>query len=97
MILKLRTYDEQIETYTDTKKVERTNRIVTFLDASSEGKKLKQVIDLQLPGDHPAVGLDRVVEVEVTEFQEFSGRPRIRGTILTPAPGGKQSAAPTKP
>lgn len=84
MILRFNVFDEQLESY-ESKGAKRTNRVLSLLDASTEGKKLKQVVDLSLPDDAPAVGIGKVIMVEVTEFQEFSGRPRIRGTILPDA------------
>jgi hypothetical protein len=95
MILKFRVFDEQIESYTS-KGAERKNRVLSLLDDSSEGKKLKQVVDLSLDAETPAVGIGSTITVEVTEFQEFSGRPRIRGTILTQDKGGKSAAAPVR-
>jgi hypothetical protein len=92
MILTFTVFDEQVESYTS-KGAERKNRVLSLLDASTEGKKLKQVVDLSLEAEAAAVGIGKTIRVEVTEFQEFSGRPRIRGSIVVESGKPQASAA----
>jgi hypothetical protein len=62
---------------------QKTRRVM-LLDASS-GSRLSQIIEMNLPPEHPALGVGKQVTIEIDEIaQIFAGRPRIRGRIISP-------------
>jgi hypothetical protein len=77
-------HDDQVEEY-EGKKGKQTIRILTLIDASPTGAKLKQMCDLSVPETFiPLRGgaVGQAITVDITEITIFSGRPRLRGVIV---------------
>lgn len=76
-------HSETIETFTG-KKGEQKSRRLMLLDASTDGGRLSQIIEMNLPAESAAIGVGKKILVEIGEFSSiFSGRPRIRGIIVS--------------
>ncbi len=62
-----------------------TIRILTLIDASDAGAKLKQMCDVAVPENTmPLMGgaVGTRITLDITEITIFSGRPRFRGVIV---------------
>jgi hypothetical protein len=82
MTVKFNVHAETVETFQG-KKGEQKSRRLMLLDVSEDGNRLSQIVEMNLPAEHAAVGLGKTITVSVGEISSvFSGRPRIRGTIL---------------
>jgi hypothetical protein len=89
-------HDDQLEKYMSAKKGEQVIRILTLVDASSEGAKLKQMCDAAVPENMlPLAGNSQGTKItfDITEISIFSGRPRLRGVVVKETPTAKP--APT--
>ncbi len=70
----------------------RKSRRLMLLDAS-QGDRLAQILELNLPPEHPEVGIGKKITLVIEEVSSiFAGRPRIRGKIVAGGP----AAAPAK-
>jgi hypothetical protein len=71
---------DSIQTFTG-KKGEQSARRLLLLGA--EADLSEQLVELNLPADHPEIGKGKAIEVHVSEISSiFAGKPRIRGTIV---------------
>ncbi len=81
MIVKFIIHAENVETFMGKKGEQKTRRL-TLLD-NSEGHRASQFFELNLPADHPPIGVGKPVSVAVDQIaQVFAGRGRIMGTVV---------------
>lgn len=79
-------FDDQLDSY-EGKKGKVVQRILTLIDATKEGAKMKQMCDISVPETFmPLAGQSQgtQITVDITEISIFSGRPRLRGVLVRP-------------
>jgi hypothetical protein len=85
MTNKFTVHSDNLEEFPSKKGGMQKTRRLMLLDAS-DGARLDQILELNLPPEHTAIGVGKSITVEIQEISAiFAGRPRIRGHIVGPA------------